>query len=184
MKIREAMQAYNAQLDVLREQRVALSKILDKQEAGLEPDVDHVELTKELKQLDAQYEAVFEGREAIHEMSANIFNAEAAKQQAEAAAKYGEEISKIMEVYRRIASGAKVPAEDEKKLMDYSYEMYSAAKQAALMAKQDDEEYDSLWEDEEEDNGEETSPAEIANETEIAVSAPEVVAAEAAETVE
>lgn len=184
MKIREAMQAYNAQLDVLREQRVALSKILDKQEAGLEPDVDRVELTKELKQLDAQYEAVFEGREAIHEMSANIFNAEAAKQQAEAAAKYGEEISKIMEVYRRIASGAKVPAEDEKKLMDYSYEMYSAAKQAALMAKQNDEEYDSMWEDEEEDNGEKTSPAEVANETEIAVSAPEVVAAEAAEAVE
>lgn len=184
MKIKEAMQAYNAQLDVLREQRVALSKILDRQEVGLEPDVDRVELTKELKQLDAQYEAVFEGREAIHEMSATIFNAEAAKGQAEAAAKYGQEISKIMEVYRRIASGAKVPAEDEKKLMDYSYELYSAAKTAALMAKQNDEEYDSLWEDEEEDNGEEMSPAEIANETEIAVSTPEAVAAEAAEAVE
>lgn len=184
MKIREAMQAYNAQLDVLREQRVTLSKILDKQEAGLEPDVDRVELTKELKQLDAQYEAVFEGREAIHEMSANIFNAEAAKQTSKALEKYGEDIAKIMEVYRRIASGAKVPAEDEKKLMDYSYEMYSAAKQAALMAQQNDEEYDSLWEDEEEDGGEEKSPAEIANETEIAVSTPEAVAAEAAAAVE
>lgn len=184
MKIKEAMQAYNAQLDVLREQRVALSRILDRQEAGLEPNVDRVEITKELKQLDAQYEAVFEGREAIHEMSANIFNAEAAKGQAEAAAKYGEEISKIMEVYRRIASGATVPAEDEKKLMDYSYEMYSAAKQAALMAKQNDDEYDSLWEDEEEDSGEEKSPFEVADETEIAVATPEAVAAEAAAAVE
>lgn len=177
MKIREALQAYNAQLDTLREQRKTLSSILKKQETGLEPEVDRVEITKELEQLDAQYEAVFEGREAIHEMSANIFNAEAAKQQAEAAAKYGEEISKIMEVYRRIASGAKVPAEDEKKLMDYSYELYSAAKTAALMAQQNDEEYDSLWGDEEEDNGEEMSPAEIADETEISVSAPETVAA-------
>lgn len=182
MKIKDAMQAYNAQLDTLREQRKSLSAMLKKQETSGEDtaNVDRVELSKELKSLDAQYEAVFEGREAIHEMSANIFNAEAAKGQAEAAAKYAQDIAKIMEVYRRIASGATVPAEDEKKLMDYSHELYSAAKTAALMAQQNDEEYDSMWEDEEEDTGEETSPQEIADETEIAVAAPETVAAAAA----
>ena len=113
-------------------------------------------------------------------MSATIFNGEAARQSAEAAAEYGKEIAKIMEVYRRIASGGKVPAGDEQKLMDYSYELYSAAKTAALTAQKNDDEYDSLWEEEEEDTGEEKSPQEIADETEIAVSDPADVAAAAA----
>ena len=184
MKIKEAMQAYNAQLDTLREQRKALNSILKRQESGLEPELDRVEISKELESLDAQYEAVFQGREAIHETSAAIWNAEAAKGQAEAAAEYGKEIGKIMEVYRRIASGGTVPMEDEKKLMDYSYELYSAAKTAALMAEKNDDKYDSLWEDEEEDTGEKTDPHEVANETEIAVESPEAVAAAAAAELE
>lgn len=63
--------------------------------------------------------------------------------------------------------------------MDYSHELYMAAKTAAMLAKQNDEEYDSLWEDEE-DPGEQRSPDEIAGETEVAVPSPEKAAAAAA----
>ena len=186
MKVKDAMQAYNAQLDVLREKRVALNKMLKDSEAGGSGlyNYDRVELSRELSSLDAQYEAVFNGREMIHETKNNIFNGEAAKQQTEAMAKYAEDIAKIMEVYRRVASGAKVPSKDEQKLMDYDFKLYMAAKQAALAAQQNDEEYDSLWDDDKKDDGEQTDPEEIANETEIAVASPEAVAADAAAAVE
>lgn len=179
MKIRDAWQAYNVQLDELRERRKSLSSLLKEEENRGEPSVDRVEISRELKQADAQYEAVFQGRESIIAMNAAIANGEAAKQQGEAMAKAAQDIARIMEVYRRIASGAKVPSEDEQKLMDYSYELYSAAKTAAMIAKKNDEEYDSLWDGEDEDSGEQKDPMEIAAETEIAVAAPEDVAAAA-----
>lgn len=182
MKIKDAMQAYNTQLDVLREKRVTLTKMLKDAEAGGSGlyNYDRVELSRELSSLDAQYEAVFNGREMIHETKNAIFNGEAAQQQSEAIAKAAEDMAKIMEVYRRIASGAKVPQKDEQKLMDYDFKLYMAAKQAALAAQQNDEEYDSLWDEEKKDEGERKDPEEIANETEIAVASPEAVAAEAA----
>ncbi|MCI9436056.1 MAG: hypothetical protein HFH85_02605 [Lachnospiraceae bacterium] len=60
-------------------------------------------------------------------------------------------MAKIMEVARRIMRGAIVPAADEKKLMEYSEEMYQTAKSiGAMVQRQKREKYDSLWEDEEE----------------------------------
>lgn len=57
---------------------------------------------------------------------------------------------KIMEVARRIARGAKVPPKDEKKLMEYSMELYMAVKNmAALCQDKDKKKYKSLWKDEE-----------------------------------
>ena len=53
---------------------------------------------------------------------------------------------------------------------------------AAMLAKGEKEEYDSLWE-EEEKGAEEPSPSEVAAEKEIAISAPESVAAAAAAAV-
>ncbi len=54
-----------------------------------------------------------------------------------------------MEVARRIMKGAKVPASDEKKLMEYSMELYMAAKNMAVLNEnKKKEEYDSLWDDE------------------------------------
>ena len=55
-----------------------------------------------------------------------LFNAEVSKQQGEAMEEYSEDMIKIMEVARRIMKGAKVPASDEKKLMEYSMELYMA----------------------------------------------------------
>ena len=57
----------------------------------------------------------------------------------------GDELSKIMTIFRRIANGDIVPASDEKKLMEYNQEMYMAAKNIASMKEnKDPEEYDSV----------------------------------------
>ena len=78
----------------------------------------------------------------------------------------------MLEVYRRIASGGQVPPEDEQRLMEYNHELYMAAKTAAMLQEGDGEKYDSLFEDEEEKNGEEKTASEIAGEAEISVPVP------------
>lgn len=182
MKIRDAKQVYRAQLDALRERKQTLSKLLKDQETGGPgtPVFDRVELSKELSQVTAQYEATQGVMEGIIATESAIHNSEAAKQQNEAMMKSAQEVIKIMEVFRRISSGAKVPPEDERKLMEYNHEMYMAAKSAAMLARQNDKEYDSMWEDDEEDSGETPDAREIAENSEISVSAPEAVAEQAA----
>lgn len=74
------------------------------------------------------------------------WNATAAEQQADAAEDYAVDMAKIMEVARRIMRGAFVPAADEKKLMEYSEEMYQTAKSVgAMVRRQKKEKYDSFW---------------------------------------
>lgn len=76
------------------------------------------------------------------------------QEQAEAAKKAGEsfeDMAKIMEIARRIANGDHVPAKDEQKLMEFSDELYQAAKAAAIVnADKKHKDYDSLYDDEEE----------------------------------
>lgn len=99
----------------------------------------------------------------------------------EAMAEYAEDLGKIMEVARRIMKGGIVAAADEKKLMDYSMEMYQAAKNMGIMARQKDrEEYDSLWEEDEE-GIECEDTVELADNTEAFAAGPELI--EAADTV-
>ena len=87
---------------------------------------------------------------------------------------YGEEVAKCLEIARRIANGDKVPASDEKKLMDFNMEVYMAAKNMAVMnADKKHKEYDSLWEEKEE-KGESPDPMEIADDTEINVELPDI----------
>lgn len=182
MKIRDAKQVYSAQLDALWNKKRTLSKLLKDQESGRAgiPAFDRLEISRELSAVSAQYEATQSVMEGITAKENLIHDTEVAKQQNEAMAKEAENLSKIMEVYRRIASGGKVPPVDEKKLMDYSHELYMAAKSAAMLAQRNDEEYDSLWEDEEEDAGEVKDAREIAGDADIPVPLPEAVAAEAA----
>lgn len=181
MKIHDAKQAYSAQLNALWDKRRALSRLLKEQDgggAGLQA-FDRVEITRQLSEVDAQYTATQGVMEGIMAREALIHNTETAKQQSEALAKAADEMVKMMEVYRRIASGGKVPPEDERKLMEYNHELYMAAKSAAMLAQREGEEYDSLWEDEEDAGGENRTPSEIAGDTDISVPAPETVAAEA-----
>ena len=98
----------------------------------------------------------------------------ASKQQSDAMADQAKEMNKIMLVARRIMHGDKVPAKDEKKLMEYDPKLYMMAKNAAAMLEmRKRKEHKSLWEDEEEK--EQISATEEANNTEAFADGPEVV---------
>ena len=59
------------------------------------------------------------------------------------------DIGKVMETARRIARGDKVPSRDEKKLMEYSPDLYQMAKSAAMLnARKKHKKHKSLYEDE------------------------------------
>ncbi len=60
------------------------------------------------------------------------------------------DMAKLMEIARRISKGDKVPAKDEKKLMEFSPELYQAAKAAAMLhANEKHKEHKSMFDDEE-----------------------------------
>lgn len=77
------------------------------------------------------------------------------KQQAEAADKNSkafDDVAKAMEIARRIARGDIVPLKDEKKLIEFSADLYQVAKaSAAINANKKHKKYDSLY-DEEDDS--------------------------------
>ena len=178
MKIRDAKQLYSAQLDTLWEKKQVLSNLLKEQEdGGSELNAfDRVEISRELSEVNAQYESTQNVMDGILAKESAIHNSEVAKQQSEAMAEQAEEMLKIMEVFRRISSGAKVPPGDERKLMEYDHKLYMAAKTAAMVAQQNEKEFDSLWEDEEEAASEVQDAHEIAENSEISIPAPEVIA--------
>ena len=106
-----------------------------------------------------------------------ISNMEAAKQQGEAMEESMVDLGKIMEVARRIMKGGIVPPTDEKKLMEYSMELYQAAKNIGALVKKEKEEYDSLWE-EKEKKEEAVNPTEAADNAEAFAFGPAIVEVE------
>ncbi|MBE5883072.1 MAG: hypothetical protein E7291_01420 [Lachnospiraceae bacterium] len=188
MKIVEARQLYSTQIKAYREQQVALSK----QKQELEEKMNSVSDGKsiyanEAAVLELTIKAVDEKQAEYKDYMSQLMeqwsataNMVSAKQQGEAMADYVEDLGKLMEVARRIMKGAIVPAADEKKLMEYSMELYQAAKNMGALAKQKEkEEYDSLWEDEEKKECED--PMETADNAEAFSSGPDIV--EVADTI-
>ena len=184
MKISEARSLYNTQIKAYREQQV----ILYKQKKELEDKMNAVpggknlyaneaatlELTiKAVDEKQNEYKAYMEKLLTQWSLTANM---ESARQQGEAMEEYAVDLSKIMEVARRLMKGGIVPAEDEKRLMEYSMELYQAAKNIGAMVKQrEKEKYDSLWEEEEEKNEETVDPMEMADNAEAISGAPAIV---------
>lgn len=195
MKIKEARQAYTAQLDILRNRQKELLKKKEENDArlkcsgmnttvssdgGVVVDLSEEyrkraqELQEKIDKVKAQIDEHIELRDQVIEMEVGIANAEVAKQQGEAMQEYGEEVAKCLEIARRIANGDRVPAQDEKKLMDFNMEVYMAAKNMAVMnMDKKHKDYDSLWQDEEE-KGENPDPMEMAADSEINVEIPEI----------
>lgn len=183
MKIQEARQVYGAQISSYRDQLQQLQKqkeelekrskliidgkvIYEKEAAILELTMDKVTKKKE------EYQNYME---ILNQQWAGIANMEASRQQADAAEEYYEDIGKIMEVARRIMKGGIVPPQDEKKLMEYSMELYQAAKNIGSMEQQKKrEEYDSLWEEKTENKVVE-DPMETANNAAAPAGAPAVI---------
>lgn len=80
---------------------------------------------------------------------------QAYQQQVESAKQSGNafrDFAKIMEIARRISRGDRVPAQDEKKLMEFDGDLYQAAKAAALVnANKKHKRHKSLFGDEDDD---------------------------------
>lgn len=182
MKIEEARQTYNVQLKTyydkqreLHRQRQELDEKIKTTENG------SIIYENEAARLELQYNAVSEKRQEyqdymnkIMEQWGNTFDKLVADQQADAYADAAKDMQKIMLVARRIMHGDKVPAKDEKKLMEFDYKLYAMAKSAGAMAKlRDRKEHKSLWEDEE--KKESLDAKEVADNTEVFADGPEVI---------
>lgn len=183
MTIKEVRQTYGTQIKSYHEQQIALQKQKKELERKINttPDGKNVyaneaavlELTiQAVDEKQSEYQAYME---KVTEQWAAVANMEVAKQQGEAMEEYAIDMGKIMEVARRLMKGGIVPPTDEKKLMEYSMELYQAAKNIGAMAKEKEkEEYDSLWE-EKVDKEEAEDPMEVADNAEIFAEGPEIV---------
>ena len=158
MKIGEAQEVYREQVKAYRKERAAVSKQLKDLRSRMEAtpegakrygnEAATLELT--LEALDEKEEEYQDYLSRLADQYAAYWNATVADQQADAASDYAVDMANGVEVARRIMRGAIVPASDEKKLMEFSEEMYQTAKSVgAMVRRQKKEKYDSLWGDEE-----------------------------------
>lgn len=163
MKIGEALIAYRCERKMLVQQQRELCRQRDSLEKRMNAVPDGKEIfareaaTLELSidQTRARFEENLKVLDQLIEEGAAVFNGEVSRQQSDVMQEYVEDLAKIMEVARRISNGDIVPATDEKRLLDYSFELYQAAKNMGAIARNKDrEEYDSLWKDEDEEQQE------------------------------
>ena len=186
MKIEEARQRYSIQIRAYQDQHAALFKQKKELEEKMKSEENGniiyaneaatLELT--IKTVEEQKNKYREYMDKLMQQWTAIANMESAKQQGEAMEEYAVDMGKIMEVARRIMQGGIVPPTDEKKLMEYSMELYQAAKNiGALMRQKEREEYESLWKDEEE-KAPGKDPMEVADHAEAFASGPAIVEVE------
>lgn len=203
MKINEAQKIYRQQLSFLRgqksdyvkQQKENREKLEEARKESEEKGVTfelsgaYMEREKELQEkideLSGQIKNNEKTLDDLIDQEVGIFNSIASKQQADAMKEYGEEMAKCLEIARRISRGDHVPAQDEKKLMDFNMEIYQMAKEMAAMNMEGKHrEWESLWGEEEEKEYED--PFEASQNAETDAGMPEgmetAVSAEAAET--
>lgn len=185
MKIGEAQQMYRQQVNSYRQQRTVLAKQLEDvrtrmqhipgdKEANEKYESEAATLQLTLDALDEKESEYQEYLDKLAEKYCAYWNAEAAQQQKDAGKEYAAEMGKIMEVARRIMKGSIVPASDEKKLMEFSMDMYQVVKNIGAMARREKKEkYDSLWGDEE--KKEYDDPKEAAENADAGPDGPEIV---------
>ncbi|MCI9338552.1 MAG: hypothetical protein HFH93_13630 [Lachnospiraceae bacterium] len=185
MKIGEAQAIYRDQVRAYQKEKSSISKQLQdlrkrmehlpEGKERFEAEAATLELT--LEALDEKQDEYQEYLDQLTETYCAYWNAAVDEQQKDASAEYAADMAKIMEVARRIMRGAIVPAADEKKLMEYSEEMYQTAKSVgAMVRRQKKEKYDSLWGDEE--KKEYDDPREAAENAHVPSEGPAVVSVE------
>ena len=185
MKIKDAQQTYRTQIQAYRKKKAAIAKKQEALKKKMESAVGGSELFgDEAAVLQLTYDALDKKQneysdylEKLNEQKYAIEEMENSKQQGEAVKEAGADMAKIMEVARRIMKGARVPASDERKLMEFDDKLYQMAKNVGAMVKlRKRKKYDSLWDDEK--KKEQTDPSEIANNTEAAGIGPEIIRVE------
>ena len=190
MKIGEAQKAYRQQISLLRgqkrdfveqqkENREKMEQARKKsEEQGVTFELSEAflerekELQEKIDELTGQIKNNEKTLDDLIEQEVGIFNSVVAEQQGDAWKEYGEEMAKCLEIARRISRGDRVPAQDEKKLMDFNMEIYQMAKEmAAMNMDKKHKEWESLWGEEEEK--EYDDPREAAENAETNVEMPE-----------
>ena len=190
MKIGEAQKAYRQQLNLLRGQKrdfvnqreenrkkmEEAKKKSEEQGVTFEFSEAYLEREKELQEkideLSGQIKKDEKTLDYLINQEVGIFNSIVSEQQADAMKEYGEEMAKCLEIARRISRGDHVPAQDEKKLMDFNMDIYKMAKEmAAVNMDKDAKEWESLWGEEEEKEYED--PFEASQNAETNVEMPE-----------
>ncbi len=170
MKLVEARQFASNYLNTLSQKKNELTKILEDKNSQYvnDPNFDKAEITNQIAAIEKEYDRAQDISDRLSEMDYLIESAERTRQQNEQAAKNTKELLKILEVYRRISKGDKVPFKDEKKLMDYSHKLYAAAKNMALLNQNaEGKKRKSLWKKEDEITKKPADPSDIADNTEI-----------------
>ena len=183
MKISEARKIYSSQIKDynLEKQKIMKQKKELEEKMNISADGKAV-YAKEAAVLELSLENVTKKQEEykkymeeLNQQWFGIMQMESSRQQADAAEEYYQDLGKIMEVARRLMEGGIVPPQDEKKLMEYSMELYQTAKSmGAMIQSRKRKEYDSLWEEKKEDSTVE-DPAEIADNAIAASPGPAVV---------
>ncbi len=179
MKISEAQSIYRAYRQDLINQTKTLIKQRDEAQKKFETTgsawFSEQAATLQLS-IEATQEKFDENQkvlDSLAEQYAAVWNTEVSKQQADAMQDMGIEMSKIMTVARRMSNGDEVPYTDEKKLLEFSNELYQAAKSAQMIHQMEEhEKYDSLWGEEEEP--EEYDPQGKAENAEVQIALPDI----------
>lgn len=181
MKIPEAQSIYRVNRQKLIDQTRALVRQRDAMTEKYERtgSVEFSEKAAILQlSIDETKEKFEQNQKVLDELMdqyAAVWNAEVARQQADAETGYAATMSKIMAVARRMASGDQVPYSDEKKLLEYDPDLYKIVKNAQMiqrMQKKEYKKYDSLW-DEEEDQ-EKYDPQGKADNAEVLTELPDI----------
>lgn len=181
MKIKEAMPIYREYRQNLIEQTKSLVKQRNAAQTKYETTGDTAwsdEAATLQLSIDTTQEEFQKNQKILDSLTEQwcaAANAESAKALSDPETGLAATFAKIMTTVRRMCHGDKVPASDERKLMEYDKDLYLEAKQAqaameALNKKP--KEYDSLW-DEEED-GQKYDPEGVADNTEAQGTLPEI----------
>lgn len=182
MKIGEARNIYSKQISIFRDRKSELEKERNELKKKIKNTPNGYEIYEdEAAKLELSYNRVSDKYDEyrqfmsqLMEMHMNYQNLESTKQQGEWIKDYAEDEMKIMEVARRIANGDKVPAEDERRLMEYNMELYMTSKNLAMLKEEKErKEYDSLW-DENEEEKVYPDAAEVADNMEVTLEMPDI----------
>lgn len=186
MKLGDAMSGYRKALNEYNAAGNSILKRKNDLQKSIETMPDQAEsIKKQMVTLEISYNAVKEKQDQyqkymnqLTDMWNMYVEEKSSEENAEAVKDSFDDYGKILEVARRISRGDTVPPEDEKKLMEYSSDLYQAAVSAGMQARMQNrkhKDYDSLWSDEDK-KPEQEDPMEYADNQTISTSSAPAIA--------
>lgn len=181
MKLEDAMPIYREYRQRLVEQTRSLIKQRNAAKAKYEATGDTAwsdeaaTLQLSIDTTNEEFEKNQKILDSLVEQWCNAANAENAKALSDPDTGIAAEYSKIMKTVMRMCHGDKVPASDEQKVMDFDKDLYMRAKQAQMAMQalnKKPKRYESLWDDEEDEN--KYDPEGVADNTEAQGELPDI----------